>query len=63
MKASLKATLEKAIEQWAEEAAEQDEWPEAYFHPLITDRMAQAAELVFDAAVETSQYTEEETTP
>lgn len=62
MKASLKALLDKAIEEWSCKAADHEDWPPVYHHEQLVDRMTQAAEIVFDSSVEASKYTEQEIT-
>lgn len=61
MNTQLKASLERKIIQWATENCEADEWPaDAYFGDQTTVLMVRAAACVFDAVVESQDYTRRE---
>lgn len=61
MKPTLKAALYKSIEQWLVSVCEHDDWPQdALVHPELSQQMASAAEIVFDATVGSSIYTQDE---
>lgn len=60
MKTKLLASLEEAILNWSETAAETDDWPEFYFHTELPKQMAAAASLVMDASVDGQAFADKE---
>lgn len=57
MNTQLKAHLEKKIQEWVERHSEDDEWPRAYMGEETVVLMVAAAASVFDAVVESQDYT------
>ena len=60
MSTALKASLESAIQKWADEQLETSIWLTAYWPDSQTARMADAAYSVLMASVEGQQYAESE---
>ena len=52
----LKAKLQDAIEHWAGEGVDGNDWPAAYFGGETLCLMTGAAASVFDAVIEFQQY-------
>jgi len=57
MKTELKLKLEKAINEFLEEACEHELRPDGYIYPELVEHMTTAAEIVFDAGFTSSQFT------
>lgn len=60
MSTRLLATLEKVIDDWAEEQCSEDDWPDAYWYEELYEDMAKAAFAVFEANVKGQKYATEE---
>ena len=60
MKTTLKSTLERAINKWAEKACESEDRPDGFWNPNLVDHMVHAAEVVFDSSFESAEYAESE---
>lgn len=60
MNIELKLILNKAISSAMEEICEHDRKPDFWIHPDLEMDMTEAASIVFDAAVKSSQFTEKE---
>lgn len=60
MKTKLLASLEEAILDWSQTAAESDDWPTFYFHNELHSQMARAAAIVLDASVDGQAFAENE---
>lgn len=59
MKTQLTLAIETAIEKIIDDNAEDDLW-EGYIDPHLAHRMALAAELVFDSAMEAQAFAKEQ---
>ena len=59
MNTEIKAALEKAIDQTIEQFAEDSLW-DGYIHNDLFRQMAEAAALVFDAAMEAQEFADRE---
>lgn len=55
MKTELKLRIEKAIDDAIQNSAEEDLW-DGFIHEKLSQQMANAAEQVFDAAMEAQEY-------
>ena len=60
MKTKLYLALEQAIQKWADENCETNDWPIRYTGGQTTALMAKAAASVFDAVIEFQEYAERE---
>lgn len=60
MNLQLKLILNKAIESVIDEICDHEQRPDFYIHPDLATDMTEAAAVVFDAAVKSSQFTEKE---
>ena len=56
MKPNLYSYFYNLVEGWIDEHIDTDEFPFFYIHPELAERMAKAAELVFDVAVDSQNY-------
>ena len=57
---AISATIYLALEKWLDDAANNEQLPNAYYHPELIGQMTDAAVAVFMASVKSSQYTEVE---
>jgi len=60
MNLQLKLILNKAIQSAMEEIYDHEQRPNFWIYPNLEIQMTEAAALIFDAAVESSQFTEKE---
>lgn len=60
MKTELKSRIEKAIDDTIQNSAEEDLW-DGYIHDKLSQQMANAAEQVFDSAMEAQEYLKAQT--
>ena len=58
MKPNLYSCFYNLVDGWIDEHLDTDEFPHLYIHPELAERMAKAAELVFDIAVDSQNYAE-----
>ncbi len=63
MTSKLKAQLEAAIATFLDETNDDEGRPESLMPPLLADRMADAAEVVYDIGFDATKFAEEETKP
>lgn len=56
MNFNIKKELVLTIEKWIEKNCDQDEWPDIVIGDRTAEMMANAAESVFDACLESQQY-------
>ena len=60
MNLQLKLILNKAIQKAMDEICDHDQRPEFWIHPDLEMQMTEAAAIVFDTAVKSSQFTKKE---
>jgi hypothetical protein len=60
MSTRLRASLEAAIQKWADAECEEDDWSEHYAPPSLIPNMAQAAYLVFQANADGQAFAKEQ---
>jgi len=56
----LKASLEKAIQEWADKECESSDWPNGWCYEGQIEHMALAASLVSDASNQGQEFAENE---
>ena len=60
MSTRLLATLEQAIQKWADQQCEQDDWPEGYWYDDQVEDMALSAYTVLMASVKGQKFSANE---
>jgi hypothetical protein len=56
----ISATIYLALAKWMDDASNQDELPDAWYHEELVGQMTDAAVAVFQAAVKSSKFTEDQ---
>ena len=60
MTTKIRASLEEAIQEWADKASDESLFPPAYWPDSQTSRMAEAAYAVLMASIEGQEYQKQE---